>query len=267
MARSEFYHDYLWPNGLGYVGATSLKADSGSIVGLAIHRSRPQRPFELQELDFLDRLAPHLLRTLRLQTRMTELEAQHWADRALCDRLPFAVLLLDERGRVVSLNEAAVRLLAAGDGLTEGRGRLFAAHSADQAPLDHLMNAVATAQQRGTEGGGIVALRRPTARRPLAATVLPIPRRGGALSIDLGASHPVVLVIITDPDAARNPPAAVLRRLYGLTPAEAALAHALAAGRSLQECADEMGLTTETARWRLKRILAKTHTHRQSSPR
>jgi DNA-binding CsgD family transcriptional regulator len=51
---------------------------------------------------------------------------------------------------------------------------------------------------------------------------------------------------------------------FGLTPAEAELAQALAAGRSLHEYADAAHVTCETARWRLKQVLAKTDTHRQA---
>jgi DNA-binding CsgD family transcriptional regulator len=51
---------------------------------------------------------------------------------------------------------------------------------------------------------------------------------------------------------------------FGLTPAEAGLAEALAAGRSLHEYADAAHITCETARWRLKQVLAKTDTHCQA---
>jgi len=46
--------------------------------------------------------------------------------------------------------------------------------------------------------------------------------------------------------------------LFGLTPAEARLAWALAQGLSIAEAADAHGLTTETARYYSKRIYAKT---------
>ena len=64
--------------------------------------------------------------------------------------------------------------------------------------------------------------------------------------------------------AGPSPPPSAFRDLFGLTPAEAALAQALAAGRSLHEYADEARVTCETARWRLKQVLAKTDTHRQA---
>ena len=265
IARSEFYQDYLAQNDWGYVGAVMLKNDAQSFAGIAIQRPRRQGSFELHDLDLLDRLAPHLLRALRLQTRFAEFEAQRWADQTLRDRLPFAVILVDEQGRIVGQNQAATDLLAAGDGLTARCGRLRAAHPTEQAVLDQLLRAAAPAvNATGTAAGGAIVLRRPSERRSLSVLVMPVPRRRNAFSLGLGAPIPAALVIVTDPERLPRVPAALVQRLYGLTPAEAALAQALAAGKSLQEHADEGRLTFETARWRLKQVLAKTDTHRQA---
>jgi len=55
----------------------------------------------------------------------------------------------------------------------------------------------------------------------------------------------------------------VLARLFGLTPAESKLAVALMPGKCLEESASELGVTRESGRTHLKRILDKTSTHRQ----
>jgi DNA-binding CsgD family transcriptional regulator/PAS domain-containing protein len=265
MARSEFYQDYLLPRDMGYVGAEMLVADPNCIAAVAIQRTRRQGPFEVGELDLLDRLAPHLTRALRLQTRFAALEAQRWADETLRDRLPFAVILVDERSRIVSQNQAATDLLAAGDGLTARHGGLLrAAHPTDQACLDQLVRNAAMPANGDAAIGGALPLRRRSLRRRLNVFAMPIPRQSNAFSLDIGAAAPAALVIVTDPEAVPLAPAAVLQRLYGLTPAEAGLASALGAGKSLQEYADEAQVTSETARWRLKQILAKTDTHRQA---
>jgi PAS domain-containing protein len=188
MARSEFYQDYLLPNGMGYVGAEMRVRDTTCVAAIAMQRARRQGPYESHELEILDHLAPHLTRALRLQTRFAALEAQRWADQTLRDRLPFAVILVDERGRIVSQNQAATDLLAAGDGLTARHGCLRTAHPADQAKLDRLIRgAGATSDGQSAEGGGAMALRRPSMRRPLGVFVMPIPRQRNVFSLDLGA--------------------------------------------------------------------------------
>jgi DNA-binding CsgD family transcriptional regulator len=55
-----------------------------------------------------------------------------------------------------------------------------------------------------------------------------------------------------------------LRNLYALTPAEARLAAILTEGVSLRTSAERLGITFQTARDHLKRILSKTQTSRQS---
>lgn len=55
-----------------------------------------------------------------------------------------------------------------------------------------------------------------------------------------------------------------LRLAWGLTPAEARLAHLLLLPLSLQESARHLGISSETARTHLKALFGKTRTHRQA---
>ena len=60
------------------------------------------------------------------------------------------------------------------------------------------------------------------------------------------------------------PDADVLRQVFGLTPAKAALASLLAMGLTLHQAAGTLHVTRETVRSRLKTIFQKTGTHRQA---
>jgi DNA-binding CsgD family transcriptional regulator len=73
-----------------------------------------------------------------------------------------------------------------------------------------------------------------------------------------------VLVIFHDPEAGARLSSNVVARLHGLTPSEARLAVALAAGDSLTQGAANVGCTDQTCRTHLKHILEKTGTHRQA---
>ena len=77
-----------------------------------------------------------------------------------------------------------------------------------------------------------------------------------------GEQRPAVLVFIRDPEA----PIAVarLRELFSLTQTEGVVASALGRGASLEDIAANMGIGLATVRSHLKRILAKTGTHRQA---
>jgi DNA-binding CsgD family transcriptional regulator len=55
-----------------------------------------------------------------------------------------------------------------------------------------------------------------------------------------------------------------MKMLYGLTPTESRLADLLLEGIDVREMAVRLGITIETARFHLKRVLAKTGTRRQA---
>jgi DNA-binding CsgD family transcriptional regulator len=72
------------------------------------------------------------------------------------------------------------------------------------------------------------------------------------------------LVFVGDPEAVTLSRSAVLRRFYGLTPAEARIADLLASGKEVGEAAARLGMTLETGRFHVKRVLSKTGTRRQA---
>ncbi|MCY1299520.1 hypothetical protein D9M70_490500 [compost metagenome] len=55
----------------------------------------------------------------------------------------------------------------------------------------------------------------------------------------------------------------MLKTLAGLTPAEIAFCQRLALGESVADAAEQLGITVETTRTRLKAIFHKTQTSRQ----
>lgn len=73
-----------------------------------------------------------------------------------------------------------------------------------------------------------------------------------------------VLMLLTDSDAITSLSADRISRLFGLSPAEARVAAALCEGLSISEYAAAHGITSGTARFQLKQVLAKTGTERQS---
>jgi DNA-binding CsgD family transcriptional regulator len=74
----------------------------------------------------------------------------------------------------------------------------------------------------------------------------------------------VALVQFSDPFAIPRSRSAVLRALYGLTPTESRLADLLLQGLEVRDAAERMTTTLETARFHLKRVMAKTGTRRQT---
>lgn len=78
-----------------------------------------------------------------------------------------------------------------------------------------------------------------------------------------GAERGNVALYISDPESQVEAPAKWLRQLYRLTAAESAVALHLANGSSLTETAECLGVTRNTVRTHLQRVLQKTDTRRQ----
>jgi DNA-binding CsgD family transcriptional regulator len=74
----------------------------------------------------------------------------------------------------------------------------------------------------------------------------------------------MALVLIIDPEDDPVPAAALLRRLYHLTRAEAAVALHLMHGADLREISEQLSISLATVRTHLQRVFDKTDTHRQA---
>jgi DNA-binding CsgD family transcriptional regulator len=171
------------------------------------------------------------------------------------------VILLDERGAPLVTNRTAERILAKNDGLTLDREGPWASTSKQTGELRH---ALARATQAGKSDGedSDVAMRllRPSGRPALEVVVTPIGRESSPLFDHRAAAA----IFLAEPDAQNGCPTARLRRLYGLTPAEAEVAHRIVQGMALSEIAEALGVTIHSVRGHVKQLFAKTGTHRQA---
>ena len=119
-----------------------------------------------------------------------------------------------------------------------------------------------TSAADGIGAGGMVAIDRPSGRRPLRAVVSPVPRHRPGMEGSAPESA-AAMVIVSDPESLMVPDEDLLRMMFHLTPAESRLAQRLARGASLPEAAGDLRLSVETVRKRLKAVFEKTGTSRQ----
>jgi DNA-binding CsgD family transcriptional regulator len=171
------------------------------------------------------------------------------------DRLRLGIVLLRGDGRVVLANRSARAILDGADGLSVGPSGL---HSPDAAVARELRGLLAAASDAPPRGGALLISRQ--SRRPLTVMVTPLSRANRPV----GCAGAVVAVFISAPDEAIATGEGLLSSLYGLTPAETRLTGELLKGSSLEEAADQLGISPQTARTHLKHVFAKTATHRQS---
>jgi DNA-binding CsgD family transcriptional regulator len=163
---------------------------------------------------------------------------------------------------VIFLNALARDILADRDGLVVRDGRLEATDPrAAQALHRALSRASAACTRGGLDEGPVNIIGRPSGRPSYRLEVRPLPLTSGFRHDDAAA---MVFTLIHDPVRTARTAEKRLRREYGLTPAETALAIAVAGGAALRDYADERGVTVGTVRFQMKQVLAKTECRRQS---
>jgi DNA-binding CsgD family transcriptional regulator/PAS domain-containing protein len=260
LVRSEFYNEFLRPQGFFHiVGGVPLENDDRVAV-VRVIRPRIAQAFGRREAALIHRLMPHLSRVLRLQQRLTVAAARHDEAAEVLDWFPTGVLLLDASGRVVAANRVAEEILASGDGLRAGGEGLRAALPVESAVLHRLIAEIGQGTVAIDPSGGVLNLTRPSGARPLNLLVAPL--RGKLLSQE--APRAAVVVFVTDPERLPSTPVDRVQRWLGLTRAEASLVLQLLRGCRVEDAADVLGISPQTARTQLKRALAKTSTGRQA---
>jgi DNA-binding CsgD family transcriptional regulator/PAS domain-containing protein len=251
VARSEFYQDFLIPNGGRYaVGAKLIDSHDATVI-VGIHRSEDGGCFARADLWTFKALLPHLARAMRIRQSLEAARAETATVRMALDKISFGVVLTDQTGRISYANEAASSMLRCGSGLLSVGGRLAARMTQDDNALK--------AALRGS--GGCVAIRRASAVGKLHLLVAPLPERAAA---SLDAARGTLMILIKDPENSEQPAATMIAAAFGLSRAEARVAEAIARGRTIQEIADETRASRNTIRVQVQAILDKTGAGRQA---
>ena len=171
--------------------------------------------------------------------------------RALIDCLWQGVIVADRSGRVVLANRAAQAILAAGDGLHDGPGGLRTETMESTRRLRRMVEAASGS----APAGNVMALPRIGQPHPLSVMISPLRS---------GAEADLALILIIAPDCVPTPWPDLLRDLYGLTDAEAAVAVAMARGEGLAAVAAKLNVGRTTVRTHLQHVFEKTGTRRQA---
>jgi DNA-binding CsgD family transcriptional regulator len=261
VLESEYYNDFLRPQDVCHLLGVIALSEGSWTCNVSTMRPRHMKPWGDDERAFAQALVPHLQRGLQLHRRLIALEVERQGAAEAMDHLTIGLILLDANGHHILVNRSAQAILDQRDGLSLSHDGLRAGRPHLTAQLRALISASSQAGSgHGLGAGGALSLPRASGKRALSVLVTP-------LSVGryvLGRRVAAVAVFVTDPEEIVETPPESLRRLYGLTAAEARLACHLLGGETLHEAKDELGITTNTARTHLKRIFSKTGAQRQS---
>ena len=264
IKTTEYFNDFMLPR------------RGGGGAAIVLYRQQSRSLFLTCECDvrLSDEIEPHIVNAMAMLSGhimqsfdiMRRLSGQR-LDRANIDHMVNligdAAYVIDARRRILTMNARAEALLAGESGWRSVRGELLFNDAATQQFLLKSLSDVETAQLDAFRSTHF--MQGPGGR--YLVTVCPLARdseRGENLIYDVVAdSHPFAVVVVTHIDPRSADSAALARRLFGLTQAEAKLAAALAGGTELQTYADANRLSIHTVRNQLKSVFSKTDTSRQ----
>jgi len=255
-ARSEFNADWMLPHRMDdglFVRLTDGEFPTCFLVA-APHRAEEFATPDRVKL--VNALIPHLQQALRTQNCIAELVLEASDVGEAIDGMRHAVIVVGPGARIVHLNSVAEKLLASRNGPIVRDGSLCVAPSSADNELKRSVGAALGPSSAKAWVGNSFLCQRLSGGRPYVVHVTPFTAR------DNGSAR--ALVVVVDPNDDAGPSAHLLRKLFGLTIAEADVARLVAGGHGLGPIADDLALSMATVKTHLQRVFTKTDTHRQA---
>jgi DNA-binding CsgD family transcriptional regulator len=258
--NTEIYNDFCRTNEVFHTCWSAVEQTKSIAAGLGFIRPENAKPFEAKDADLLKLLNPHLAKAFRLQRIIERAAGNNKAFLNSIAQFDFGVIALDAEGRITHLSAPAKHLLDQQDGIRVQASRLEATYPAENCRLQEMLTMTGQIWENPHQlPCNTLLLSRKSHEKPLHLVVFPFVSSG--LLVE---DQPQMLVFLSDSSSKPASRAAVLRALYDLTPTESRLADLLLQGLEVREAADLLRTTLETTRFHLKRVLAKTGTHRQT---
>jgi DNA-binding CsgD family transcriptional regulator len=261
--HDQFPAHFIRPRGMGRILSGIVLKEANTIVPGPVHisllRRQQQRPFQPTDESMLRHLIPHLRMAYQMADELFQERRMAELGTAVLHGLRTPAIVVDRSLKLVFANSAAKELLDRADGLTQVFGHLSCVMVADSASMGNYISALTAAQS--IPRGMSLRVRRASGCRPylclgqsIAGSILPSGQR----------EPPLATLFVRDPSVRDILEPEALQKLYGFSPAEAAIAHALLRGQTLDDAARERGISYGTARTQLKSLFGKTGCRRQS---
>jgi len=259
LDRNEFYDWIERHHGVRYFVGARVFDDGPRSLFASVEFTRRHGHPEESTIKTFQRVLPHIANAWRISGLIEKCDDAKNMIEMLVGQRVCGLVGLRSDGTVLFMNSAAENTIRSGDGLSMIDGYLRAARAGNDRALQGIISRVLYREpDLVPDGGGVLAVARPSGRTPLVLRVMPSVR---SERFGLG-ELPAALLVIADPDRRASPSNSTLRSL-GLSPSEARIAQRLVQGRTLVEAARDLGVAHNTARAHLRNIFTKTRTRSQ----
>lgn len=246
------FTEVLKPLGYGFGTSTVISAPSGDRMVFAVEKKKATGPVTRASIAHLDSLRPHLARAAMMSSRLAFERINAAIEALQMSGLPSAILGAD--GRALGANRLFEQM--APQVASAAFGQIRFSHTPANGMLSRIL-----AENAALGSGASRSFPLPAEGERPPAVVHVVAVEGDARDIFHNAA---VFLIVTPIDRSAVPSAETIQGLFDLTPAEAKVARALAAGQDVAAAAAGLSVSTETVRTHVKAILAKSGMSRQA---
>ncbi len=259
FVNTEYYQDWLKPQDLKHSIGGTLTIQNGYHLNFTFMRPAQSSSYKPEEIELLQTLFPHLSRAFSTSRLLETVSRQQQNLLDGCDRFKLGLVLFDNLGKITDVNQSALKILLADDGLGLRRQKLWASHPGAEQHIHATLHAMLSPQS------------------PISMSQwLHIPRLSGAASYQLMViTHPSPLsalgprckgaMLLVDPARRRKLPRHRIQAHFALTVRETDVAQLMIQGYNTKELAHELDITYESARTYVKRICQKANVNGQTA--
>lgn len=264
LQSSAYVRDCLQPLGIADIMHSFLMYTPTHFSELVIGRHKRDGPITEREIELSALLLPHLRRAVTISNVLDVRTIERARMAEVLDALRCGVILTNGEGTILHSNRRAEQMLRNGGALQDTGGALSAKTPAAARELREAIQLAARNETALGRSGLSICLTDCDAPS-LFAHILPM--NGSELRTGLSPDAAAAVFIGApatafdlDPDAIGN----YLRRRFGLTNAEAAVALEMTKGDGREAVAARLGISMTTVRTHLGRIFEKTGVRRQA---
>lgn len=258
LVGTTFYRRWLRPQNVLHALIGVISRSREGIRCLFALREASYAPFASSDKNLLKPFLPELRSALEAVAEIASLQQRTTMLLDLIEEISDFAIIVDEVARPILLNDAVRAFLARSDGLILVNNVLVSSSARDTCRLHAAISAVVK-RADGHRSGESVVIGREASDPPIVLHVVRLQHP----AVD-AAGRPTPLAAVFVASVANSETLEGCLRFYRLTPAERRLAAMIVGGRPLLEAARELQITRNTARTHMKRIYAKTETHRQA---
>jgi DNA-binding CsgD family transcriptional regulator/PAS domain-containing protein len=258
--RSRFYNELLKLDNDTDVLALNVTFGNTYLGSLKLSRRAPLGEFGLPEKSLMMRIYPHLKVALGIYERSRRQSLENNAYIKAIDQLAFGVVILNERGHVIRVNETASRMMKESQLLRVVGNHLQAGEPEHEVLVGNAIKATLT--RSGAEAGAAGSLKLAAEKSDRSLYMLLKPIQESAP--DAGNPGAGVAIFLSADKLQHNVSIEAFAKLYHISRAEMALVTELLDGASIIEASTTLGISENTARVQLRSVFTKTDTHRQA---